>query len=174
MYMCFTLKMQVKDKDTSLVCFADTEQGMLGMLTFYVACFGEGLCTICGPCAQISFFFLKQKILLTHREHLIYIYSKYLLLVLKWLLFQRILDNIKYLCAHTGVQQGNVNMQSSIPASSGSLWTFKKLRTWKTTCPETRQMLFIIQMWLRVALYWCLDIDSSFIFINQESCKYEN
>lgn len=40
---------------------------------FYVACSGEGLCTICGPDAKISFFSSLLQILLTHRVNLMYI-----------------------------------------------------------------------------------------------------
>lgn len=40
---------------------------------FYVACFGENVCTICGLHTKLSNFFFPNKTLLTLREHLIYV-----------------------------------------------------------------------------------------------------
>lgn len=110
---------------------------------FYVAffLFGGRLCTICGPHAQISIFFSLQT-LLTLREHLIYIYNEYIWLVFQWLLIRHLFDT----CVQTGVQQGSVNMQSLKTGSSGLLWTFKKLWTEQPHCPETTEMLHVIQM----------------------------
>lgn len=146
---CFSLKLQVKDEDGSLVCFADIKQDMLGMLDVLCALFWRRFCTICQPQVQNIIFFPPDSAN-TQRTSDLHLEKNHL-----WHVLSSLSAFAWYLCAHTGLQQGNVNMWFPIVGSLGLLWISKN---WPTDQPRVLKpdtfSIWYRSLYLSNFFYW--------------------
>lgn len=115
-----------------MICFAYTEHGMLGMLDTFCGLFWRKALYHMWTLGPNQHFF---KVLRTHREYLIYIYNKYLCLVLCQ--FQHMLEIIGYLCVHTGVDLHAVPNNRIFRIALN----LEEITNRPAICPETTEML---------------------------------